>query len=818
MVPVAGLDPAMTRRGPELTAAETLAVAQATFGIEAAAAENLGSERDQAVMLLDPAGARIAVMKISNPAEQPATLDMEAEVVDHALQVDPGLPLVAPIMSPVGGSARMPWSVGSAVHWVRMYPVVPGRGRGDPRSLDDGALVAWGEMTARLGRATRGFAHPSAIRRLPWDVREASACRPMAAHIDDADLQAMVVAVLDQFDESLGRRMASLRHQVIHGDLTIDNTLIDDAGRIAGIIDFGDMTHTALLFDVSSALDTQTWGRVGEERFRAARLLVGGYQRRTPLEPEELGLVGEAWAARTAIGVAIGAWRAAVGLEDPDFATRYFPAAADALADLLGRGWRRLAGEFGDPREPAGEAAGVGGPPGLGLDPRLPPPARPSAVSGKDPATPGDERRGGANTGSGGVIERREAVFGPAMEPLSYAEPIEVVGASGVWLDGVDGRRYLDLYNNVPCVGHAHPRVVAAATAASRRLSTNMRYLDRDTIRLAERLISTCPADLDTVMFVNSGSEANDLAWRMATTATGHTGGLCTSFAYHGVTTAIAALSPEITPQNRRPGHVETWAPPDAYRSTSLDPAEFAAAIGRLADRGHRPAVAVLDGVLQSDGVLLLEPAYVQACLAHLRAAGGLWIADEVQGGFGRTGGWMWSFERFGITPDFVTLGKPMGNGFPIGAVITRRGIATEFARSSSFFSTFAGNQPAVAAAHAVLDVLADERVLDRTVVAGDTLRGVLGEGAAGHAGVGDVRGIGLANAVEIVDDPVTKSPDPGLADRLKQDLRRRGLLVGTTGPHGNVLKVRPPLAFTAADAALVAAPWAAALAATAGR
>jgi len=329
-------------------------------------------------------------------------------------------------------------------------------------------------------------------------------------------------------------------------------------------------------------------------------------------------------------------------------------------------------------------------------------------------------------------------------------------------------------------------------------LNTNLRYLHHSAIELGERLVASCPPGLDTVLFVNSGSEANDLAWRIARHHTGNAGGLCTDFAYHGITEAIAALSPETLPADGLAPQVETWVPADAYRGLHLSTAGFAGALERLAANGFGPAAAILDGVLQSDGVLDLEPAHVQELVRLTHRAGGLWIADEVQGGHGRTGEAMWSFERFGITPDFVTLGKPMGNGQPVGAVITRRELVERFARDTVFFSTFGGNQVSMAAAHAVLDVLADERVLPRVSAAGSALREAVRVATAGHDQIGDVRGTGLANGIEVVTDRGSKTPDRVAASAIKDGLRRRGVLVGTTGRAENVLKIRPPLAFTA--------------------
>jgi 4-aminobutyrate aminotransferase-like enzyme len=653
------------------------------------------------------------------------------------------------------------WDYRGTGYWVRAYDVLPGRARLDPATLPDAALIAWGETTARLGLALRGFMHPRAVRRLPWDVQHAASARPMTDSIHDPAAREAVNAVLDRFDASVAPRWELLRAQVVHGDLTADNVLADDDGLITGIVDFGDMTHSALIADLASVLDSLTGGRDRDEMFRVARLVIDGYERVLPLEPLERELIGDLWAARAAVTVAIGSWRAAAGLEDPAFALRFNAVALAMVESLLTTGWERTARLLG--ADPAGS---------------------PYVSEQSDPLAD--------------LIKRRDAVFGPAMEQLSYSEPIEMASASGVWMTGSDGRRYLDMYNNVVCVGHAHPRVTSAAGRQWRLLNTNLRYLHASAVELAERLVATCPRGLDTVLFVNSGSEANDLAWRLACQHTGHAGGLCTAFAYHGITATMAGLSPEVLPGGRVPPQVETWQPPDTYRGLNETTAGFAAALDRLASRGMRPAAAILDGVLQSDGIYDLDARYVQELVRLTHDAGGLWIADEVQGGHGRTGVAMWSFERFGIVPDFVTLGKPMGNGQPVGAVITRRELVERFARDTVFFSTFGGNQVSMAASHAVLDVLADERILPRVRAAGEALRAAIRAVTDADPRVGDVRGVGLANAIEIVADRESKRPDPTAAVAIKDALRRRGALVGTTGRAGNVLKVRPPLAFTA--------------------
>ena len=751
---------------PRFTEDEAVGVAAETFGVEATASTNLGSERDQTFLLLRDE-TPVAVMKLSNPAEDPEVLDMEALAALHAHAVDPGLgialPWTAPGADPATGAEalRVRWDAEDGTHHVRMYDVLPGDSRIHPRDLSDAALIAWGETTARLGIAMRGFFHPRARRMMLWDVQHAPATRAFLDDIADPAQRELVVGVLDRFDEVVAPAWRSLRAQVVHGDLTVDNTLIDADGMITGVIDFGDMSHSALAIDLASVLDSLVAGRDGDETFRVARLVLDGYQRRTPLEPLELLLMGELWAARSAVTLAITSWRVARGLEEADFAWRFNDEVAAALRTILDAGWEETARRLG------------------------------AEVPVRDPAA---------------LRKRRDAVLGPAMEPLTYEHPITMASARGVWMTDADGRTYLDTYNNVPCVGHAHPRVTEAVARQSRALNTNMRYLHPTAVELAERLVATCPPALDTVLFVNSGSEANDLAWRLATAHTGSEGGLCTAMAYHGISHAIAPLSPETWPAAKPPAHVEPWEAPDAYRGVHLDETAFAGAIERLAAKGHAPAAAILDGVLTSDGFLDPEPALVQAWVRMTREAGGLWIADEVQGGHGRSGSAMWSFQRFGIEPDFVTLGKPMGNGHPVAAVITRRELVERFAEQTVFFSTFGGNPVSAAAALAVLDVLKDERVLARVVEAGEALRAGIREVAERHPSIGDVRGVGLANGVELVADPGAREPDAALAPAVRDGLRERAVLVGTTGRHGNVLKVRPPLAFTTAEVPIFAA------------
>ena len=520
---------------------------------------------------------------------------------------------------------------------------------------------------------------------------------------------------------------------------------------MTGIIDFGDASWSALVVDPIAVIETIIEGRDGDDVFRAARIALDGFEKVTPLELGERAIVGELLAARMCAAVVVPASRGALYDDPGSLQPGVRELGATVLRILESTGWEEVARRLGG-REP-GKGWTV---------PRL--------------------------------LDRRTRAIGPAMTNPFYREPLHLVRGDGAWLYEADGRRYLDAYNNVPVVGHGHPRVVEALVRQARRLNTNMRYLHETALEVAERLTASTGGSLDVVMFVNSGSEANDVAWRIARAVTGGSGGIATDFAYHGITDAITALTPEEWGSHPPPEHVRTWRPPDALRGFDGSLDEFDAALRDLAASDHRPAAVILDGVLTSDGIIGIEPALAQQLVRRTHDAGALWIADEVQGGHGRTGAGMWSYQRLGIEPDIVTLGKPMGNGHPVAAVITRRDLAERFSEGE-FFSTFGGNPVAMAAALAVLEVIDDERIIEHAAEVGDYLAGRLREIAARSPSIGEVRNVGLAIGVEIV-RPGTTEPDAATTRNIVEGMRQNGVLIGTTGRHNNTLKIRPPLVF----------------------
>jgi 4-aminobutyrate aminotransferase-like enzyme len=389
------------------------------------------------------------------------------------------------------------------------------------------------------------------------------------------------------------------------------------------------------------------------------------------------------------------------------------------------------------------------------------------------------------------MIDRRRGLLGPAYR-LFYQTPLHVVRGQGVWLYDKAGDAYLDVYNNVASVGHCHPHVVAAMAQAAGTLATHTRYLHDGVLDYAERLLATFPGELRHVMFTCTGSEANDLAIRLTRARTGGTGFIVTENAYHGVTLAVAEMSPSLGRSVDLGVHVRTVPAP----APGVD---FTAAVqGAIADmqrHGINPAALIVDTIFSSDGVYADPPGFLTGAVQAIRAAGGLFIADEVQPGFGRLGDTMWGFQRHGVVPDLVSLGKPMGNGYPVAGLVMRPDVVADFGAKARYFNTFGGNAVAAATAMAVLEVVQGEGLQDNARGVGRLFRSGLDDLASRHPHLGSIRSAGLFLGVDIVTDG---APDAEKTGRIVNALREARVLISATGPQGHVLKIRPPLVFSA--------------------
>ncbi|WP_136715467.1 aminotransferase class III-fold pyridoxal phosphate-dependent enzyme [Halorientalis salina] len=744
-----------TVQPPTLDEQQAARIAEHEFGKEGTATE-IGGERDQNFRI-DVDDGEAYVLKISSPADDVESLDLQTEALHHVNRTDPDLPVMEPIPT-VDGSFWTTIDVGEAYH-VRMFTHVSGR----PVSgsdLDDEALYDYGAVVARLGKALRSFFHPNADYDILWDLQHTAELRSLLDSVTDPERRELAERILDRFDNRVAPVFDSLRAQVIHNDLTLDNVLLDESNQVSGIVDFGDLTHTALVSDLVMAIASVMYRR--DDPIEAAQAVIRGYVSVTPLEAEEAKLLVDLVAARhLAWGVTV-AWRID---EHPDKIDDHSAAGVDD-------GWALLRSL---------EDAGLNN-----VGRRL----RTAALSSNVPYQQMERSE---------LRSRRRAVLGES--PLFYEDPVHVAGGEGVWLFDPDGRRYLDAYNNVQVVGHANPAVADAIGGQAHKLATHTRYLQEAPVTLAERILATMPDELNRVLFVNSGSEATDTAWRLAKTATGSNGAIVSENAYHGITDTITEQSPTIWPEDYCPEHVETVTPPVDERShrsqADTDPVEsMTESVETLERQGSGTAAFMFDSLFTSDGIYPPDEDRLGGMIDRVREAGGLVIADEIQSGHGRCGSDLWGFQSADVVPDIVTLGKPMGNGHPVAAVVTRSDIASTLFDQTGFFSTFGGNPVSCAAALAVLDQIQENDLLPHVATVGEYLHTGLKELAAECELVGEVRQRGLMVGVELVTDQETWEPAPHQTKAVVNGLRQRRVLIGSTGEHDNVLKIRPPLVF----------------------
>ncbi len=406
------------------------------------------------------------------------------------------------------------------------------------------------------------------------------------------------------------------------------------------------------------------------------------------------------------------------------------------------------------------------------------------------------------------LIERRARLLGPG-NPLFYDDPVHLVRGKGVWLFDADGRKYLDCYNNVLCVGHCHPRVVDALCTQAGTLNTHTRYLDEHILDYAEKLLGKFDDSLNRLALACTGSEANELALRIARFNTGGEGFICTNATYHGNTRAVAQLNSIFEPFEGYGDDIRMVSWPDSYRAkhdrqgAALADAyadEVRQAIESFDASGVKFAGMIVCPIFANEGLPDVPEGYMEKAIGYVRDAGGLYIADEVQAGFGRTGEW-WGHSSSGVIPDILTLGKPMGAGHPISGVVARGELLDNFRSREMYFNTYGGNPVSCAVGRAVIEVIESEGLVDNAASVGQYVLQSFRELQAKYELIGDVRGRGLFFGIDLVRDRTTKEPDAASAKRVVNELRNRGILMSKIGEHDNVLKLRPPLVFSKENA-----------------
>ena len=743
---------------PTFGIAEGEHIARDLYGL-AVSVSALPGERDTNFRLRT-ADAREFVLKIQGVAADADSTGCLVAVLDHLAEQDAALP-VPRLFPTLRGEAVGRFSRDQTDYATCLLSFLPGRLLAESRPAA-GLLHTVGATLARVDRALQGFFHASLTRRLAWDVRRLPELVEFSPYIESAALRETVERIAGAFRAGLPR-LRGLRSQAIHGDCHAGNLLVDAGGQsICGILDFGDMIHAPCIFEPAVAMSELPTQAAAPASALAA--VLRGYAQGQTLRAEEIELLYDIITARHAVTVLVHAWRRrhdGHGARALDEAAAHSERSLNQLLSVdrqaLTRTWH----------EAAGTAAG---------------PARVPATGPVD-------------------LARRHRLMGAGAE-LFYERPLHLVRGEGVWLYDAQGRAYLDVYNNVPHVGHSHPTVVAAIQRQTAILATHTRYLHDNILQYAERLMARLPPQLNACIFVNSGSEANDVAWRMAQMASGHRGGLVMENAYHGITDAVAALTPSVgKPQDPR---VVTIAPPrdDLRAGDAMSAADLAAAvqdtdaaIAALRERGFEPAAFYIDTAITSSGIFDPPAAWAAAVTDRMRAAGSLIVADEVQYGLGRPGSHFWGFERRGFQPDIVTLGKPVANGYPMGVVVADRALIEAFQAKYGFFSTFGGGAVAAAAGLAVLEVLEAEKLTENAARVGDYLREQLASLAARHECLGRVRGTGLLLGLEVLerDGSPSKLRNKRIVNALASKAR---ILIGYEGPHAGILKLRPPMPF----------------------
>ena len=758
----------MLQQAPRFDVAGAAQLARELYGFESTASP-LPSERDQNFLLVTTAGDRF-VLKIANATEAFEMLDAQNAAMEHLSALG-----LCPRLVPTTDGQQI--SRAPSGHFVRLVTWVPGVPLGTCESRPDSLLEDLGAKLGQLSTALADFDHPAIHREFYWDLsRSFEIIHEHAPLIADPSLRGFVLRTSGHIQARDGRQLAMLRRTAVHGDANDFNVLVVETHggppRVSGLIDFGDMVHSYAAAELAIAIAYAVLDR--PDPLGAASAIVRGYHGSHPLTPDEISVLFGLVQLRLCVSVCVAAYQQRQRPGD-----EYLSISQEPIQRTL----PVLAAIHPDTAEEAFRDA-------CGLPANITVKLAPKSVS----------------------LSERQRRLGPNLS-LAYTDPVKLTRGWMQYLFDDSGAQYLDAYNNVPHVGHSHPRVVQATLDQMRALNTNTRYL-HDTIgRFAERLCATLPESLAVCYFVNSGSEANELALRLARAHTGARDVIVLEAAYHGNTTTLIEISPYKFngPGGGGPPEWVHVAPiPDDYRGDhKRDDAgaavKYGDAIGGIVDnlRAQKRALAAfICETCPSVGGQIIPPAgYLEAVYAHVRRAGGVCIADEVQTAYGRMGDSFYAFEAQAVVPDVVVLGKPIGNGYPLGAVVTTREIAASFDNGMEFFSTFGGSTVSCAAGLAVLDTILEEDLQAHAQRVGVRLLAGLNELTARHELIGDVRGSGLFLGVELVLDRITQAPATSEASTIVDRMRERRILLGTDGPSHNVLKIRPPMPFNEGDA-----------------
>ena len=721
------------------------------------------------------------VLKVSHASTERPALEAQHAAIAHIATDLPSLALPTPTQGTSGDPlARLPNAAGGG-HWIRLCRWVPGEPLGSGRPQTPRALEGFGRLFGGIADSLATFAHPGAQRTLVWDLRGAvDVVSERLPRIADGTTRDRIADAVERFYAGQWPLMGLLPGSVVHNDLNTDNLVVGGSGgdtSATGLLDFGDLVESVRLADL--AIGSTYLMLEQSDPLATLEHIVRGYHAVMPLLEVEREMLLPLIRMRLCVSIAMAADTEARRGSGDEYLTSSQRSVRALLSTLV---------EVDDLRAQRRIERGLG----IGSAPR----------AGRAPGQVNAAR----------ILAARTRALSPSLS-LSYAQPLHIVRGRGAYLFDAAGEAFLDCVNNIAHVGHEHPAVVEALHRQSARLNTNTRYLHELRPRYAERLLALFPDRFEVCFLVCSGSEANELALRLARTATGGRNMVVLQSGYHGNTSSLIGLSSykyDGPGGQGRPDWVEEAPAPDPYRGIEAGAADAGAAYaGHVAAAAERARAALgglagflAEPILGCAGQIVPPDGFLRTAVAEVQARGGVAIADEVQVGFGRVGEAWWAFELDGTTPDIVTLGKPIGNGHPMGAVVTTRAVAEAFHNGMEYFNSFGGNPVSCAVGLAVLDVLEGEGLRENARTVGGELLAALQALKHRHPSIGDVRGRGLYIGVEFVSDRDAKVPDPDIARSVVERLRLHDrILLSVDGPDHNVVKIKPPLVFAAADA-----------------
>ena len=763
----------------------------------------LPSERDQNFLLTTKENEKF-VFKITGLTESVDILLMQNLAMQHVNRYfGAGLTPCPEVITAVSGQTISTATKNGQDYPVRLITYLPGELYADVPQ-DAHLHRRFGQFLGKLDETLATFEHPAAHRTFRWDLTQASFISDYTQYIQDENGRKLVENFLHQFQTITKPQLTSLRQQVIHNDANDYNLLV---GEQLAIIDFGDMVYAPTICELAIGIAYAILGQ--PDPVLTAAQIVAGYHETYPLYEDEIALLFNLIAMRLCVSVTIAshnqtrepdnaylqisakpAWDALQKLAntDPNFAHAAFRHACQYSVFSF-----QFSAASNQPS--AISQSPISSPQVTNLQPLI----LNSPAPNPQPPIPN-------------LLDKRSQILNPSLS-ISYNKPLKIVRGYMQYLYDENGRSYLDAVNNVPHVGHCHPHVVQAGQRQMAILNTNTRYLHDTIVAYAERLAAKFPDPLNVVYFVNSGSEANELALRLAHTITGRKDMLVLDAAYHGNTGNLVDLSPykfDGRGGQGKPDHVHVLPMPDPYRgefkgygrSTGQ---QYAQAVQTIVDdlmaKGTPPAAFIEETLLGCGGQIVMPDGYLEEAYKIVREAGGLCIADEVQIGFGRVGTHFWGFETQGVIADIVTMGKPIGNGHPLAAVITTREIADAFNNGMEYFNTFGGNPVSCAIGTAVLAVIEQENLQQNALNVGNHLMAGLRRLQEKYDLIGDVRGLGLYIGAELVRDRQTLEPADTEASAITNAMKENGILISTDGPYHNVLKIKPPIIFTQENA-----------------